>query len=122
LLEESLFGWIANWSLTVPLRILTSLNEFHHLLAKYGERKSERWTFDLSKMLKGKILFQDSKTQWLIQLADFAANTWAQTIGDYVSEAVCDWSIVGDRCRADRQSSVAVVAGEDSKPARFEVS
>jgi hypothetical protein len=83
LLEESLFGWIANWSLTVPLRILTSLNEFHHLLAKYGERKSERWTFDLSKMLKGKILFQDSKTQWLIQLADFAANTWAQTIGDY---------------------------------------
>jgi NAD(P)-dependent dehydrogenase (short-subunit alcohol dehydrogenase family) len=39
-----------------------------------------------------------------------------------VSEAVCDWSIVGDRCRADRQSSVAVVAGEDSKSARFEVS
>jgi hypothetical protein len=34
-------------------------------------------------MLKGKILFQDSKTQWLIQLADFAANTWAQTIGEY---------------------------------------
>jgi len=34
-------------------------------------------------MLKGKILFQDSKTQWLIQLADFAANTWVQTIGDY---------------------------------------
>jgi len=83
LLEDSLFGWIANWSLTVPLRIPTSLNESHPLLAKYGERKSEQWTFDLNKMLKGKILFQDSKTQWLIQLADFAANTWAQTIGDY---------------------------------------
>jgi len=36
-----------------------------------------------SKMLKGKIFFEDSKSQWLLQLADFAANTWAQTIGDY---------------------------------------
>jgi len=34
-------------------------------------------------MLRHKILFEDSKTQWPVQLADFAANTWAQTIGDY---------------------------------------
>jgi len=50
LLEDSLFGWIANWSRTVPLRIPTSLNESHPLLAKYGERKSEQWTFDLNKL------------------------------------------------------------------------
>ena len=56
----------------------------HPLLAKYGQRTSDdRWTFDLNKMLKAKILFEDSKSQWLLQVADFAANTWAQTIGDY---------------------------------------
>ena len=38
LLEDSLFGWIANLSRTVPLRIPTSLNQSHPLLAKYGER------------------------------------------------------------------------------------
>jgi Protein of unknown function (DUF3800) len=82
-LEDSLFGWIANWSRTVPVRIHPSLDHSHPLLVKYGELKSERWTFDLNKMLKGKIFFADSKTQWLVQLADFAANTWARTIGDY---------------------------------------
>jgi len=39
-----------------------------------------------------------------------------------LSAAGCDWSIVGDQCRADRQSSVAVMEGKDSKPARFGVS
>jgi len=41
LLEDSLFGWIANLSRTVPLGIPSSLNDSHPLLAKYGERKSE---------------------------------------------------------------------------------
>ena len=83
-LEGSLFGWIANWSRTVPLRIHPSLDESHPLLAQYGRRTSDdRWTLDLNKMLKGKIFFEDSKSQWLLQLADLAANTWAQTIGDY---------------------------------------
>jgi len=39
-----------------------------------------------------------------------------------LSAAGYDWSIVGDQCRADRQSSVAVMDGKDSKPARFGVS
>lgn len=85
-LEDSLFGWIANWSRTVPLRIHPSLDQSHQhpLLTKYGRRTpDDRWTLDLNKMLKGKIFFEDSKSQWLLQLADFAANTWAQTIGDY---------------------------------------
>lgn len=83
-LEGSLFGWIANWSQTVPLRIHPSLDGSHPFLAKYGQRTpDERWTFNLNTMLKGKIFFQDSKAQWLLQLADFAANTWSQTIGDY---------------------------------------
>ena len=85
-LEDSLFGWIANWSRTVPLRIHPSLQQSqeHPLLAKYGKRASDgRRTFDLNKMLRGKIFFQDSKSQWLLQMADFTANTWAQTIGDY---------------------------------------
>jgi hypothetical protein len=83
-LEDSLFGWITNWSRTVPLRMHPSLDESHPLLAKYGKRASDdRWTFDLNKMLKDKIYFEDSKSQWLLQLADFAANTWAETIADY---------------------------------------
>lgn len=83
-LEGSLFGWIANWSLTVPLRMHPSLDGSHPFLAKYGQHTPDgRWTFDLNKMLKGKILFEDSKAQWLLQLADFAANTWSQTVGDY---------------------------------------
>lgn len=86
ILEGSLFGWIANWSRTVALRIHPGLDQAHDhpLLVKYGQRTSdERRTFDLNKMLKGKIRFEDSKSQWLLQLADFAANTWAQTIGDF---------------------------------------
>ncbi len=43
----------------------------------------EQTAFDLAKMLKGKIAFEDSKTVWQIQLADFLANTWARTINDY---------------------------------------
>jgi Protein of unknown function (DUF3800) len=83
-LDDSLFGWIANWSRTVPLRIHPSLDESHPFLAKYGKRAPDnRWTLDLSKMLKGKVSYEDSRAQWLLQLADFAANTWAQTIGDY---------------------------------------
>jgi hypothetical protein len=85
-LEGSLFGWIANWSRTIPLRIHPNLDQAHRhpLLAKYGKHTSdERWTFDMNKILKGKILFEDSKRQWLLQLADFAANTWSQTIADY---------------------------------------
>jgi hypothetical protein len=83
-LEDSLFGWITNWSRTVPLRMHSSLDESHPLLTKYGKRASDgRWTFDLNKMLRGKIFFEDSKRQWLLQLADFAANTWAQTIANY---------------------------------------
>ena len=85
-LENSLFGWIANRSRTVPLRIHPSLDQSHHhpLLTKYAQRApDERWTFDLNKMLKGKLFFEDSKRQWLLQLADFAANTWSQIIADY---------------------------------------
>ena len=85
-LEGSLFGWIANWSRPVPLRIHPSMDQSHQhpLLAKYGQRTSDhRWTFDLNKMLKAKIFFEDSRNQWSLQVADFAANTWAQTIGDY---------------------------------------
>jgi hypothetical protein len=83
-LEGSLFGWITNWSRTVPIRMHPSLDESHPLLAKYGKRASDGpWTFDINKMLKGKIFFQDSKAQWLLQLADFVANTWSQTIADY---------------------------------------
>jgi uncharacterized protein DUF3800 len=82
-LERSLFGWIANWSRTIPLRIPPGMDGLHPLLATYGQRASDRWTLDLNKMLKGKIFFEDSKTQWLLQLADFAANTWSRTIADY---------------------------------------
>jgi len=39
-----------------------------------------------------------------------------------VSAAGCDWAIVSDQLRLDRQSSAAVMEGEDSKPARFGVS
>jgi hypothetical protein len=83
-LDGSLFGWIANWSRTVPIRMHPSLDGSHPFLAKYGQRTSDgRWTFDLNKMLKGKISYEDSKSQWLLQLADFAASTWAQTLADY---------------------------------------
>jgi Protein of unknown function (DUF3800) len=83
-LEDSVFGWIANWSRTVPLRMHPNLDESHPLLAKYGKRApDDRWTFDLSKMLKDKIFFEDSRSQWMLQMADFAANTWAETIADY---------------------------------------
>ena len=39
-----------------------------------------------------------------------------------MSAAGCDWAIVSDQLRVDRQRSVAVMAGEDSKPVRFGVS
>src|ERR1700719_2457435 len=58
-LENSLFGGIANWSRTVPLRMHPSLDKSHPFLVKYGQRTpDDRWTFDLNKMLKDKILFE----------------------------------------------------------------
>ena len=82
-LLDALPGWIANWSRTIPLRIASELNESHPFLACYGKREAERWTLDLSKMLSGRIAFEDSRVAWPLQLADFVANTWAQTISDY---------------------------------------
>lgn len=87
--RASLFGWIERWSRTVPLRIPASLGECHPLLARYAARVSDQWVFDLKKMLAGRILFEDSKASWQIQLADFVANTWSQTIGDHEGRTGC---------------------------------
>jgi Protein of unknown function (DUF3800) len=81
--RDVLFGWIANWSRTTPIRIPTSLGESHPLLRLYANKQSDRWVLDLGKMLAGKIRFEDSKYSWQIQLADFMANTWSQTLGDH---------------------------------------
>jgi hypothetical protein len=82
-LREVLFGWIANWTRTTPIRIPPDLEESHPLLRLYGNKVSDRWVFDLDKMLGNKILFEDSRRAWQIQLADFVANTWSQALGDH---------------------------------------
>jgi hypothetical protein len=41
---------------------------------------------------------------------------WAEM--QNLSAAGCDWAIVSDQLRLDRQSSAAAMEGEDSKPAR----
>jgi hypothetical protein len=82
-LLDALPGWIANWSRTIPLRIPSEMNESHPFLAAYGKREAERWTLHLGKMLSGRIAFENSRVAWPLQLADFVANTWAQTISDY---------------------------------------
>jgi Protein of unknown function (DUF3800) len=81
--RDALFGWISNWSRTVPLKIPSSLDESHPLLIQYADKVSGQWVFDLKKMLLGKITFVDSKMIWQIQLADFLANTWSRTIADW---------------------------------------
>jgi hypothetical protein len=82
-LREVLFGWISHWTRTAPIKIPPTLDQSHPLLKLYANRVSDRWEFDLNKMLGGKISFEDSKCVWQIQLADFIANTWSQTIADH---------------------------------------
>ena len=45
-----------------------------------------------------------------------------QASSNLLSAAGCDWAIVSDQLRVDRQRSVAMMADEDSKPVRFGVS
>jgi Protein of unknown function (DUF3800) len=87
--RDALFGWIANWSRTVPIKIPANLGESHPLLARYGNKASGRLLFDLKKMLSGKIAFEDSKSVWQLRLADFAASTWSQAIADHEGRRGC---------------------------------
>jgi hypothetical protein len=82
-LKDGIFGWIENWSHRMPLKRDTSVDESHPLFALYGDKKAGQLVFDLRKMLDGQIHFADSKLIWQIQLTDFLANTWSQTITDY---------------------------------------
>src|SRR5262249_47078926 len=57
--RDVLFGWIANWSRTTPIRIPGDMGESHPLLKLYANKQSDRWVLDLGKMLAGKIRFED---------------------------------------------------------------
>jgi hypothetical protein len=87
--RDALFGWIANWSRAVPIKIPASLSESHPLLAHYGNKACGRVLLDLKKMLSGKIAFEDSKSVWQLRLADFAASTWSQSIADHEGKTGC---------------------------------
>jgi hypothetical protein len=65
------------------MKIPANLGESHPLVCLYARKESERWVFDLRKMLGGKISFEDSRHAWQLQMADFVANTWAQTLADH---------------------------------------
>lgn len=82
-------GWISNWSQRMPMRIPPTLDESHPLLARYGKRESGQWRLDLQRMLSGKIGFESSRSTWQVQLADFVANTWSQTLSDYEGRRGC---------------------------------
>jgi len=82
-LRDALFGWIEQWTHRAPMKIPANLGESHPLVCLYARKESERWAFDLRKMLGGKISFEDSKHAWQLQVADFVANTWAQTLADH---------------------------------------
>jgi Protein of unknown function (DUF3800) len=81
--RDVLFGWIANWSRTTPIRIPPSLGESHPFLKLYGDKREDRWLLDLGKMLVGKIRFEESKHTWQIQLTDFMVSTWSETLADH---------------------------------------
>jgi hypothetical protein len=81
--RDSLFGWIEQWTLRAPMKIPRGMEEAHPLLRLYARKESGRLVFDLRKMLGSGISFEDSRHSWQLQMADFVANTWAQTIGDY---------------------------------------
>jgi hypothetical protein len=38
---------------------------------------------DRAMLVGGKISFEDSRHAWQLQMADFVANTWAQTLADH---------------------------------------
>jgi hypothetical protein len=82
-LRDALFGWIEQWTHRAPLKIPANLGESHPLVCLYARKESERWVFDLRKMSGGKISFEDSRHAWQFQMADFVANTWAQTLADH---------------------------------------
>jgi hypothetical protein len=81
--QDALFGWIANWTLDLPLKMDRSIDFAHPLSVLYGQEKDGRLVLDLRKMLHGKIGFASSKDVWQIRLADFAVSTWARSILDH---------------------------------------
>lgn len=81
--RDALFGWIANWSRTAPIKAPPSLGESHPLFARYGNNVSGQWVLDLKRMLSGKIAFEDSRVVLEIRLADFLASTWSRTLADH---------------------------------------
>jgi hypothetical protein len=81
--ENSVFGYITNWSASVPLRTHPSVTLEHPLGALYGNQVDGKIALSLPKMLAGRIDFADSKKVWQVRLADFLAGIWSRAIDDY---------------------------------------
>jgi hypothetical protein len=73
--EEQVFslmvlGWLAAWSETRPLMTIEEIHTPNHLIErKYGEDDG----LELGRMLRDRIEWRDSASEWGLQIADMAA-------------------------------------------------
>jgi hypothetical protein len=81
--KAAVFGYVANWSATVPMACAPVLGDTHPFSRLYAEVRSGRVAIDLRKLLSDNFHFADSKTVWQIRLADFLANTWLRVVSDH---------------------------------------
>jgi hypothetical protein len=71
--------WLTAWSQRHPLTLIKEIHTADHPFVKTYDTKDG---FDLGKMLKGNIKYEDSKTSYGLQIADICANIIYQAFHD----------------------------------------
>ncbi len=78
--KEMVFIWVtSNLKVTTVKQIHTREHPFIQL---YGATLDGQPALDVSKMIRGNIEFEDSRTRWQIQLADMLAAGWINILRD----------------------------------------
>ncbi|MBZ5672228.1 MAG: hypothetical protein LAO04_21200 [Acidobacteriia bacterium] len=83
-LKQIMFMWIMKWSEREPIWTIKEIHTADHPFIRLYRASSEgKPALDLSKMLRDRLEFRDSKATWQLQIADMLAWIWRSAIEDY---------------------------------------
>jgi hypothetical protein len=82
--KEVVFMWLVPMSKRKPSVIIRQIHTHSHpFMQLYGAETDGQQGFDLSKMLRGNLHFDNSRSSWQLQLSDCLAAAWLNVLRDH---------------------------------------
>jgi hypothetical protein len=82
--KEIVFMWLVPMSERKPSVTIGQIHtDSHPFMRLYGAKINGHQGFDLSKMLRGNLHFDNSRSSWQLQLADCLAAAWSNALRDH---------------------------------------